>query len=315
MTIWKDRYYKINCNLESINEKSQNSTLEFIKHCEDNFNRNVDVIIDYVLSSGNNIKFIMLSGPSSSGKTTLSNIVKSKLTKKGFFTEVMSLDDFYKGYNHVPLLEDGSHDFESIDYLDIDKIHTAIKDIREKGFADIPIYDFVTMKPSKKKKRIEMPNKTSSILIIEGLHALNPAITNAINPNEMLKVYIDALGEIQGQTGTILTTRGIKFIRRLLRDFNYRDAMPSRTVLMAKNVLRGEQIYVRKFEELSDVTVNSFHPYEPCIMAGRVLELLGSIPEQIRFGNNFSDLVYNLKKFVPIDHSLVPSTSLLREFI
>ena len=206
MTIWKNRYYKINCNLDVINAEAQNSPIAFINKCENNFHQNINAVLDYILSSENNIKFIMLSGPSSSGKTTLSKIIKSELSKKGFFAEVMSLDDFYRGYENVPILEDGTHDFESIDYLDIDKIHSAIKDIKTKGFADIPIYDFSIMNPSNKKRRIEIPKKVSSVLIVEGLHALNPVITSDINQSEMLKIYVNAVGEVNGDIGTILTT-------------------------------------------------------------------------------------------------------------
>lgn len=315
MTIWKNRYYKINCNLDFINMQAQNSPVEFIEKCEENFKQNIKVITDYILFNKENIKFIMLSGPSSSGKTTLSRIIKSELTKKGFFVEVMSLDDFYLGYNKVPLLEDGSHDFESIEYLDINKIHTAIREIQSKGFADIPIYDFSIMNPSKKKKRIEIPKNINSILIIEGLHALNPAITKILNKHEMLKIYVDVLGEVDGNTGTILTSNNIRFMRRVLRDYNYRDALPTRTVLMWKNVCRGERLYIREFENISDISVNSFHPYEPCIIAKKVHELLGSVPKQLSLGNEYVDLFYNLKKFTHIDESLVPSNSLLREFI
>ena len=315
MTIWKNRYYKINCNLDFINAEAQNSPVEFINKCENNFRQNINVILDYILSSENNIKFIMLSGPSSSGKTTLSKIIRSELSKKGFFAEVMSLDDFYRGYENVPLLEDGTHDFESIDYLDIDKIHRAINDIKTKGFADIPIYDFSIMNPSNKKKRIEMPKKVSSILIVEGLHALNPVITSNINQSEMLKIYVNAVGEVNGDIGTILTTNGIRFMRRVLRDYNYRNALPTRTVLMWKNVCRGEQLYISEFENISDISVNSFHPYEPCVMAKKVYELLKSIPKQIDIGSEYIDLFYNLKKFSHIDESLVPCNSLIREFI
>lgn len=315
MTIWKSQYNKINCSLDFINTSAQNNPIQFIKECENKFRQNINVITDYILSSKNNIKFIMLSGPSSSGKTTLSRIIKSELIKKGFFVETMSLDNFYLGYDKVPLLEDGSHDFESIEYLNVDKIHLAINEIQKKGYTDIPLYDFSSMSPSKSKKRIEVPIKTNSILIIEGLHALNTTITNVINQKEMLKIYINALGEIYGKVGTILTTSEIRFVRRILRDYNYRGSLPIRTAIMWKNVLRGEQLYIRQFENISDISVNSFHPYEPCIMAKKVHELLKSVPDQIIMNNKYYDLIYNLKKFVGLDESLVPHNSLLREFI
>lgn len=300
--------------LENINRLTKNDPNGFIADVENLFKDKIDSTVDYILSGRKGCKILMMAGPSSSGKTTTANMIKSTLEARGVPCAQVSLDDFYTGITKAPLLSDGSRDFESIRRLDVDEIKRCLLSLINNGFCDMPTYNFALMAPNIQKKRVEIPD--NGMMIVEGIHALNPEITEALPSASILKLYVSVVCEINNGTNGSISSRGIRLMRRTVRDYNYRHFLPIRTVLMWKNVCRGEDLYISPFKSTAEIHINSTHAYEPCVMAKKAIALFESIPP----GNDvlapeYKRLYDGLSRFVQIDPALVPKNSLLREFI
>lgn len=300
---------KIN-TVKEINDLAINSPEEFIASSEQEFTNQVKQVIDHIVNSENKCKLILITGPSSSGKTTFSKILRSELRRLKIWNDMISLDNFYRGINNIPVLEDGSKDFEALECLDVNQIKKVLSDLLEKGHGDIPLYDFEAQAISGQTVHIEVPQ--DGIIIVEGIHAINPKLTEGLSDHSILKIYIDVKGGILTEAGdTFIVPESIRLIRRICRDYKYRYTLPVRTMGMWKNVRRGEDLYIKPLEKCADFIINSFHSYEPCIMANDAVPFLNSIPEEFKM----SELKEKMALFKLLDQSLVPKGSLLREFI
>lgn len=299
--------------LSEINERAKRYPEEFILKAEEAFASQIRRTVDKIEERRPECKILMLSGPSSSGKTTTANMIKDELMRRDIWSTVISLDDFYVGIARLPLLKDGGKDFESIDGLDIEQVKKSIKGIVYEGFCDMPIYDFSTMAPSSERRQIKLPE--NGVIIIEGLHALNPVITEELPLDSVFKVYVSVENEVQLSEEKIIQPTSIRLTRRVLRDFYFRDTEAVRTILMWNNVCRGENLYIKPFKEQSNVSLNSFHAYELCIMATPMIELCVSVTEDLDVYEAIKRLEKKLAMFERLNKSLVPQTSLLKEFL
>lgn len=302
---FREDFYTLN----SLNEAARLEPKKLIRKSEKVFNHRVKNIVNYVTENKSHCKIILITGPSSSGKTTFSKILRRKFRRLGIWNDIISLDNFYKGIKSIPKLEDGSHDFESLEGLDIDGAKKVIIDLLAKGRCDIPLYDFKTMSATENTVHIEVPK--SGIIIIEGLHAINPLITEGVVGSNILRIYIDANNMIKFENGEdFIKSENIRLMRRICRDYKYRHILPLRTVEMWKNVRRGEKLYVKPLKEYADFILNTFHYYEPCVMANDVVNFLNYLPKNLEM----NDLKEKLSNFTNIDKDLVPKKSLIREF-
>lgn len=167
--------------------------------------------------------------------------------------------------------------------------------------------------PRQKKEIVELGEH--DIAIVEGIHALNPVVIGHLPGEKLVKAYISVKQGISSDTGTVLSPQGIRFVRRLVRDYNFRGSDAERTISMWSGVCRGENLYIRPFKGTSDITINSIHIYEPCVLRDTALSLLGEVKPQ---SDNFAfaqELTACLRQFYPINPVLVPQSSLLREFM
>lgn len=309
MTIFNEDYKEMRWTLDKINELATSDAKLFINHVENAFKDEFKNTLEHILKRRNECKVILISGPSSSGKTTFANMLSKALGENGIWSSVLSLDNFYQGIKKVPKLEDGTEDFESIEGLDVKEIKKCLSDIIKTGHADIPIYDFSQMAPSKEKIRIDLP--TDGVLIMEGLHAISPVLSEGLEQQNLFKIYINVKGGIRNDEGVFFPPKFIRLMRRIQRDHKYRYTSPEQTIIMWKNVSRGEKLYVRPLRKFADIKVNSLHAYEPCVMAKEMIDLMNEVPENL----NMSVFTEKLKQFNLIDQDLVPRDSLLREFI
>ncbi len=313
MKNFSNSYHKFVLGLEQINEAAARCPEQFILDIENTFRKEINDVADYILSQEKKCKIVMLSGPSGSGKTTASHKIKEALEKRGSGAAIISLDDFYRDRSLVPVLPDGTIDFESIDALDVKEIKKCISDLLNTGICDMPKFDFITKKPAKEKIHVEL--KDDEIAIIEGIHGLNPIFTNDL-PNEgIVRVYISVKQGISDYNGLVIRNRSIRLVRRLTRDYDKRKSDVKATLSMWNNVCRGQDLYIYPFKRTSDRTINSIHIYELGVLRNKAISMLQQIKEGSPLFKNALALISSLERFYPIDESLVPKDSLIREFI
>lgn len=255
----------------------------------------------------------MLSGPSSSAKTTTSLKLRARLMEHGVRATAISLDDFFKDRDETPLLPDGSHDFESIQSLDVPLLQQTLSDLIVKGAAQLPLFDFKKGVRSPKTRSVVLD--AGSVAIVEGLHALDTTITSAVPEGHLLKIYVSVSSDFVDDAGAVvLSARDVRLIRRTIRDYKYRNSSPENTLIMWPAVCRGEDLYVRPFKRYSDITVNSVFECEPCLFHNAATRLFAQVgPESVHY-EKAQALLKAVAQFHEMQPSLMPETCVLREF-
>lgn len=299
--------------LEYINRKAFENPQDFIEECEERYQEIINSIAEKI-NSEKGREIVMLAGPSSAGKTTTARRIKESLEKSGVKTYVLSLDDFYLNRDDIPYLPDGSQDYETVYALDLECLEKELNALLRGERVKSPIYDFTTGRRSENLFN-EIVLGKEDVVIIEGLHALNPIITDKVRGN-VLKVYINVSSRIYDKDGnTILNKRNLRFIRRMVRDYKYRDSTVENTCRLWKNVTRGEDEYLFPYRDNADIKANTIHFYEPCVLKHQALKMIGDSTVSDKYREHILTLVNALKQFNDIDEKFVPENSLLREFL
>ena len=302
----------INNNLEYICEKMK-APGTFVEHCEGRYNKIIEGIAKRV-AEDSKIEIIMLAGPSSAGKTTTAKKIREALKNNGVNSYAISLDDFYLNNVDAPRFPDGTPDFETVDALDIPCFYTVMKSILETGEADIPEFDFLTGERKKEYNHIKINDR--EVIIVEGLHALNPVITKDLPGDRLFKIYINVSSRIYDNGKEIvLNKRNMRFIRRLVRDYNFRGNSVERTFQMWLTVRYGEDTYLFPYRHNADVKINTIHLYETCVLKDTAIKLLSDVSRDSAFYKESQRLIRNLERFPSLDKAYIPENSLLREFV
>ena len=255
----------------------------------------------------------MLAGPSSSGKTTTASMLSKGIELMGGRAYTVSLDDFYLprsvGY---PIDENGKPDYECVEALDVELIRLCLGELLHKSKSSLPVFDFSSGERISNAKRIEL--KENDVIIVEGLHALNPVITDTLNIENLYKIYVSVSSRVYRNDGSVLLSkRDLRFVRRMVRDFNFRSTSVEKTFDVWESVMRGEDKYLFPFEYLADIKIDSFHPCEPCVLSKKAVELLKPALSG-EYAEKASLMTNKLNLFKNIDYSCLPQDSLLREF-
>lgn len=299
--------------LSAINEQIRENAVLFIKECEEEYTGQIRNLAKRI-ADNDDIKIVSIAGPSAAGKTTTAHILMNELSKLNEKTAVVSLDDFYLPLEKLPLNSDGSRDIESVNAMDIVRIKQAFRDIIENGAALLPRFDFLTKSRIENAKEINIGSR--GIVIVEGLHALNPLITGTVPKNNILKIYISVNKEIVDDEGRrILSSRRIRLIRRLLRDKKFRGAEAEETLSLWDNVVKGEEKYLYCFKDTADVKLTTLHPYELCVYKDEFCNMKNNVDESTPSYDYFIRAVNALRHFESISGDLIPENSLIREFI
>lgn len=298
--------------LSEINALAKSDPKKLCAISEKQYDDKIEAVATAMLSVPER-RILMLAGPSSAGKTTSAKKLKQHFNKNGIDCFTISLDDFYLGNGDYPLADDGTPDFESIRALDLPLLADTTEQLLTTGECYLPVFDFNT------KKRIPNANhinlKRDDILIFEGLHALNPILTATLPQNAIYKMYVSVLSRIYDSDGNVIMgKRDLRFTRRLVRDFKHRNSSAETTYTIWKNVKTGEDKYLFPFESTADVTVNSFHPCEACILKNEALGILATLEKNSQFLENGLKLQKSLELFNEISTDLLSNNSLLREF-
>lgn len=302
----------INNKLEYINTMAADP-VPFILQCERRYQNIIDSIAQRIVDEEGR-EIVMLAGPSSAGKTTTARKLSECLIKKGIKTYVLSLDDFYLNREDIPYLHDGTQDFETVEALDLKCFEKSVNALLRGETVKAPVFDFTTGRRSEIQFN-EITLGEGDVVVIEGLHALNPVITGKI-VGKLLKIYINVSSRIYDEKGNIiLNKRNMRFIRRMVRDYKFRDSSVENTYRLWKNVTAGEEKYLFPYRDNADIRVNTIHLYESCVLKHQALPLLQNSVISEDFRTEAKRLCKALEKFVDIEESLVPQNSLLREFL
>lgn len=313
----ENRYRVFENDLSNINRRAAASPKEFIRESEREYRASLTEAACFLERRTGSIRIVMLAGPSSSGKTTTARVLMEILREMGIYSIDVSLDDFYKPHENSPVLPDGRPDFESPDALDIPQIGRCLKEIMEHHRSDLPIFDFSTHMPSVKRRCVELPEH--SVVIVEGLHALNPVITQGLPEDGLLRVYLSVKQGVKEGGSEQISPNDVRFLRRLVRDYRFRSSAPEKTLELWPDVMAGEYKYIKPFRPIADFNINTFHSYELCVLKEPALALLDQIEEtkeQMRKnGEWLRGIKELLQKVSPLPADLIPESSILKEFI
>ncbi|MBQ8783351.1 MAG: nucleoside kinase [Clostridia bacterium] len=304
---------KDNYTLSEVNSAVRKDAKAFIGLCINNYEKQVERAVDNILKDST-VDIVMLAGPSSSGKTTTAKKLCEGIRNRGRNAYIISLDDFYFNRDDIPINKDGLPDYENVTALDIPLIEKTFNSLINEREAVVPIFNFQTGKREEKGNLIHIDD--DDVIIVEGIHALNPIITGEIDQNHIYKIYISVSSRFTDDNGEILLTkRNIRFIRRMIRDYHFRASQVENTCFLWQGVLKGEDEFVFPYKEQADEFINSIHPFEECIFKSEAKELLGHIEKSSVYYDEVKRIYNALELFDEVSRDLLPSDSLLREFI
>ncbi len=298
----------------ALNKKIVNNTIsDMIRVNEALHEKKIAYIADEI-TSDKNIKIVLISGPSSSGKTTFAQRLSIQLRVNGKKTYAVSLDDYFVDRHLTPKDENGDYDFESIDALDLELFNEQLIDLMAGEKVQIPVYNF--KKGSREYTREPVKLTRDHIIIIEGIHGLNDALTKNIPQINKFKIYISALTQLNIDRHNRISTSDLRLIRRIVRDNTHRGNNALKTMELWDNVIKGTEKYIFPFQENADAIFNSALVYELCVLKKYAEPIIMQIDENSRFYSERQRLMKFLSYFLSVeDESDIPNTSILREFI
>lgn len=303
---------------DKVNSLAKSDLENFVSLCEDYYNGQIEKIAN-LLVSDSRYKIVLLAGPSGSGKTTTARKLSQKLISGGKNAVYVSLDDFFLNREDLPKLESGETDFESVNTLDIAEIRKCFGLLLSGKKTVIPHFDFITGKRDGEKARI-LETDENDVVIVEGLHAINPELTRGIEAfgdKGFYKLFVNPLSQISADDGTaILKRRNLRLMRRMIRDYYFRGSSVENTLNMWQGVCNEEIKNIIPFKDTADYVVDTTHFYEPCIYHHFLLPILEkskvTLPEHKKV---LEELIYKLEIFYDAPANIVPKNSMIREFI
>ncbi len=258
-------------------------------------------------------RIVMIAGPSSSGKTTFTKRLAIQLMTNLLEPKMISLDDYFVDRHLTPVDENGEYDYESLHALDLELFNSDLNRLLAGEEIELPYYNFATGAREYRGNRIKLSDR--SILLIEGIHGLNPELTANVEQRLKFLIYVSALTTISIDDHNWIPTTDNRLLRRIIRDAKYRGVSPQDTIRRWPSVRRGEEKWIFPFQENADATFNSSLLFELGVMKDRAEALLRTVPHDIPEYAESSRLRTFLSYFCSIPEDFVPSTSLLREFL
>ena len=265
------------------------------------------------IASRKGVKLVLLAGPSSSGKTTSCKRLSIQLAVNGLKPLQISLDDYFVDREKTPKDASGEYDYESIYALDLDLINEQFNALFRGEEVELPKYDFQSGKSRKSGNRLKMND--NNVLVVEGIHALNPELTAHIPQEQIFRVYASALTTILLDNHNYIPTTDNRLLRRIIRDYKYRGVSAQETIHRWPSVRAGENKWIFPFQENADAMLNTAMLYELAVIKMQAEPLLQQVPENCEEYAEAYRLLKFLKYFKGIPYNNLPPTSLLREFL
>ena len=265
------------------------------------------------IASREGVKLVLLAGPSSSGKTTSCKRLSIQLAVNGLKPLQISLDDYFVDRDKTPKDENGDFDFESIYALNLDLLNEQFNALFRGEEVELPKYDFPSGKSVKSGKMLKL--EPNNVLVVEGIHALNPELTAHVPEEQIFRVYASALTTILLDNHNYIPTTDNRLLRRIIRDYKYRGVSAQETIRRWPSVRAGENKWIFPFQENADAMLNTAMLYELSVLKMQAEPLLQQVPENCEEFAEAYRLLKFLKYFKGIPYNNLPPTSLLREFL
>ena len=265
------------------------------------------------IASRKGVKLVLLAGPSSSGKTTSCKRLSIQLAVNGLKPLQISLDDYFVDRDKTPKDENGEYDFESIYALNLDLLNEQFNALFRGEEVELPKYDFPSGKSVKSGKKLKL--EPNNVLVVEGIHALNPELTAHVPEEQIFRVYASALTTILLDNHNYIPTTDNRLLRRIIRDYKYRGVSAQETIRRWPSVRAGENKWIFPFQENADAMLNTAMLYELSVLKMQAEPLLQQVPENCEEFAEAYRLLKFLKYFKGIPYNNLPPTSLLREFL
>ena len=290
---------------------SQDGSVELIRVAEALHEKKIAHLADQIMQEQRPV--VLIAGPSSSGKTTFAARLAVQIRVNGARPHVISLDNYYLNREDCPRDEFGEYDFETIRALDTAQINKDVRDMLDGKTVQIPRFNFLTGKREYKGNFIKLsPN---DVLIMEGIHGLNPITSESIAPADKFKIFISALTQINIDDHNRIPTSDARLMRRMVRDFSHRGATAAVTISMWPSVLRGEAKYIYPFQDSADEFFNSALVYEMCVLKQYAQPLMYGITQEEPQYTEARRLIKFLDSFLCVPSESIPPNSILREFV
>ena len=272
-----------------------------------------DEIFSRNQEGGHHASLVLISGPSSSGKTTFSKRLSVQLMTNGLHPYPISLDDYFVNREDTPLDADGNYDYESLYALDLGLFNRQLQALLRGEEVELPRFNFNTGKQEFRGEKLRIDDRT--ILILEGIHALNPELTPQIPAENKYKIYVSALTTISLDDHNWIPTTDNRLLRRIIRDYNYRGYSARETISRWPSVRAGEDKWIFPYQENADVMFNSALLFELAVLRAHVEPILNTVPRNCPEYAEAYRLLKFIKYFTPVQDKELPPTSLLREFL
>ncbi len=273
--------------------------------------RQIGHIADEIVARG--AKIVLLAGPSSSGKTTTCKRLAVQLMTSLVTPKMISLDDYFVDRDKTPLDETGEYDYESLYALDLERLNSDLSRLLAGETVNLPTYSFEFGKRIEKERPLKM--EPTDVLIMEGIHGLNPELISSVGASSIYKVYVSALTTLAIDDHNWISTTDNRLLRRIVRDYRYRHTSALDTIRRWPSVRRGEEKWIFPFQENADATFNSSLIFELGVMKEYAEPILRQVPHNVEQYANAYRLLKFLEYFDPIPVDQIPPTSLLREFL
>ncbi len=291
----------------------QNRSGDVIKISEALHEKKIAEIANMIYLLDGDLKVVLVSGPSASGKTTFSKRLGVQLAVNGLRPYMISLDDYFVDRERTPVDEFGEYDFESIDAIDIEYFNNQLLELLEGKEIELPGFDFQIGKRKASGKKLKLEH--GDILVVEGIHGMNPDLLTHIDRKYTFNIFISALTQISFDEHTHISTADNRLLRRIIRDSKYRGYPAWETLKRWPSVRRGEEKNIFPYQENADVMFNSATLYELAVLKKYAEPILKNVPENRDEYIEANRLLKFLSWFKQIDDSEIPPTSLLREFL